>query len=166
MGRNLDASFDWSALGRLRERWRGRLIVKGVQRGDDAARLVQLGVDAVWISNHGGRQLDGALATLDSLPEVAAAVGRRLPLQIDSGVRRGVDLVKAIALGANACAIGRATLYGAAAAGHAGARRALDILVEEFTRSMQLCGAASVGAIGPALCAKCVESNAVVASRR
>ena len=145
-----------------RERWRGRLIVKGVQRGDDAGRLVQLGVDAIWVSNHGGRQLDGAMATLDSLPEVAAVVGRRVPLLIDSGVRRGVDLVKAIALGASACAIGRPTLFGVAAAGQAGARRALDILREEFSRSMQLCGAASTDAIQPSLLSAPEPTRSVV----
>lgn len=148
VGQSLDAAFDWDALQRLRERWRGRLLVKGVSRGDDAARLVDLGVDGIWISNHGGRQLDGAVAAVDALPSVAAAVRGRVPLIIDSGVRRGTDVLKAVALGAQAAAIGRATLYGAAAAGEAGAQRALDILTDELRRAMQLCGTPRVADLG------------------
>jgi isopentenyl diphosphate isomerase/L-lactate dehydrogenase-like FMN-dependent dehydrogenase len=151
VGQSLDASFDWAALHRIRDAWRGRLIVKGVLRGDDAHRLAALGVDAVWVSNHGGRQLDGAIASLSALPDVAAAVSGRVPLIIDSGVRRGTDVVKALALGAQAAAIGRATLFGAAAAGEAGAQRALDILVDELRRAMQLCGVRSVSEIDSSL---------------
>jgi L-lactate dehydrogenase (cytochrome)/(S)-mandelate dehydrogenase len=148
---SLDASFDWAALQRLRDAWAGKLLVKGVARGEDAARLAGLGVDAVWVSNHGGRQLDGAMATADALPEIAQALGGRVPIVIDSGVRRGVDIVKAVALGAQAVAIGRATLYGAAAGGEPGAERALAILTEELRRAMQLCGTPCVADIGPEL---------------
>ncbi|MNV84331.1 (S)-mandelate dehydrogenase [compost metagenome] len=116
-------------------------------RGEDAARLTSVGVDAIWVSNHGGRQLDGAIAAVDALPEVVQAVGGRVPVLIDSGVRRGVDVVKALALGAQAVAIGRATLYGVAAAGEAGAERALQILTEELKRAMQLCGTPRVSDI-------------------
>ncbi len=151
VAQSLDASFDWAALQRLRDAWRGKLLVKGVARGEDAARLAGLGVDAVWVSNHGGRQLDGAIATADALPEIAQAVGRRVPILVDSGVRRGVDIVKAVALGAQAVAVGRATLYGAAAGGEAGAGRALAILTEELRRAMQLCGTPRVADIGPEL---------------
>jgi isopentenyl diphosphate isomerase/L-lactate dehydrogenase-like FMN-dependent dehydrogenase len=140
VGQSLDATFDWDALERLRQRWSGRFMVKGVSRGDDAARLAAMGVDAIWVSNHGGRQLDGAVAAVDALPAVVAAVQGRVPVLLDSGVRRGTDIVKAIALGAQAVAIGRATLYGAAAGGEAGAERALQILTEELRRAMQLCG--------------------------
>ena len=140
VGQNLDASFDWDALARLRASWPGKLIVKGVVRGDDARKLHALGVDAVWVSNHGGRQLDGSIATAEALPAVVQALGGRLPVLMDSGVRRGVDVLKAVALGAQAVALGRATLYGAAAAGEAGAERALDILTDELRRAMQLCG--------------------------
>jgi (S)-mandelate dehydrogenase len=140
VGASLDASFDWDALQRLRARWPGRFLVKGVARGEDAARLASLGVDGIWVSNHGGRQLDGAVASADILPEVVDAVGARVPVLVDSGVRRGVDVVKALAVGAQAAAVGRATLYGAAAAGEAGAERALQILTEELQRAMQLCG--------------------------
>lgn len=151
VAQSLDASFDWAALQRLRDAWPGKLLVKGVARGEDAARLAGLGVDAVWVSNHGGRQLDGAIATADALPEVAQAVAGRVPILVDSGVRRGVDIVKAVALGAQAVAIGRATLYGAAAAGEAGAERALAILTEELRRAMQLCGTPRISDIGPEL---------------
>lgn len=151
VAQNLDASFDWTALQRLRDAWHGKLLVKGVARGEDAARLADLGVDGVWVSNHGGRQLDGAIASVDALPAAAAAVAGRIPVLIDSGVRRGVDIVRALALGAQAVAVGRATLYGAAAAGEAGAERALAILTEELRRAMQLCGTPRLADIGPGL---------------
>lgn len=151
VGQELDASFDWDDLQRLREQWRGKLLVKGVARGDDAGRLAGMGVDGIWISNHGGRQLDGAIATADALPAVVQAVRGRVPVLIDSGVRRGVDVVKALAMGAQAVAVGRATLYGAAAGGEAGAERALTILTDELRRAMQLCGTPRVGDIDAGL---------------
>jgi len=151
VAQNLDASFDWAALQRLRDAWHGRLLVKGVSRGEDATRLASLGVDGVWVSNHGGRQLDGAIASADALPEVVEVLAGRVPVLVDSGVRRGVDIVKALALGAQAVAIGRATLYGAAAGGEAGAERALAILTEELRRAMQLCGTPRVADIGAEL---------------
>jgi isopentenyl diphosphate isomerase/L-lactate dehydrogenase-like FMN-dependent dehydrogenase len=160
VAQSLDASFDWAALQRLRDGWKGKLLVKGVARGDDAARLAVLGVDAIWVSNHGGRQLDGAIATADALPEVVRAVRGRVPLLIDSGVRRGVDIVKAVALGAQAVAIGRATLYGAAAGGEAGAERALAILTDELKRAMQLCGTPRIADIGPGLLDRLTLGNA------
>jgi len=149
----LDSSFDDARLARLRERWPKKLVVKGVQRGDDAARAVAIGADAVVVSNHGGRQLDGARASLDALPEVVQAVGARVPVLVDGGVRRGADLVKARLLGAQAAMIGRATLYGAAVAGEAGAERALEILTEELQRTMRLCGARSLAELTPDLIA-------------
>lgn len=151
VAQSLDASFDWAALERLRDAWKGKLLVKGVARGEDAARLAMLGIDAVWVSNHGGRQLDGAIAAAEALPEVVEAVQGRVPVLIDSGVRRGVDIVKAVALGAQAVAIGRATLYGAAAGGEAGAERAIAILTDELKRAMQLCGTPRVRDISPDL---------------
>jgi (S)-mandelate dehydrogenase len=143
----LDGSFDWRALQRLRDQWPRKLLVKGVSRAEDADRLAALGVQGIWISNHGGRQLDGAIASADALPEIAHAVKGKVAVLIDSGVRRGVDIVKAVALGAQAVAIGRATLYGAAVAGEAGAERALSILTEELRRAMQLCGTPRVSDI-------------------
>ena len=146
-GRNYDPAFDWDALHGLRDRWPRKLIVKGITRPDDALRLAAMGVDAIVVSNHGGRQLDGAPATADALPAVVKAIGTRLPVLVDGGVRRGVDIVKARALGAQGVLVGRATLFGALAGAEAGAARALDILRDEFVRSMQLCGVQNVDAI-------------------
>ena len=153
VGRNYDPSFDWDGLKAMRDTWPRKLIVKGVVRPDDAARAVALGCDAIVVSNHGGRQLDGGIATLDALPGVVAAVGGRVPVLVDGGVRRGVDVVKALALGAEAVLVGRATLFGACAGGEAGAARAVAILREEFVRAMQLCGARTVPEIGADLLA-------------
>jgi len=148
VGQSLDDAFNWNKLARMRERWKGRLLVKGVEHPEDAQRLVAMGVDGIWISNHGGRQLDGAIATADALPLMAQAVPGT-PLIIDSGVRRGVDVLKARALGASGVAVGRAALYGAAVAGEAGAYRALQILIDELKLSMKLAGAASLTELGP-----------------
>ncbi|MBI3375825.1 MAG: alpha-hydroxy-acid oxidizing protein [Betaproteobacteria bacterium] len=153
VGKNLDASFDWNRLKALRDTWPRKLLVKGVVRADDAERIAQLGCDGVVVSNHGGRQLDGAIATLDALPAIARAVGSKLTVLIDSGVRRGGDALKACALGAQAVMIGRATLYGASAAGESGALRALEILADELERSMRLCGTRAIAEIGPHLLA-------------
>jgi isopentenyl diphosphate isomerase/L-lactate dehydrogenase-like FMN-dependent dehydrogenase len=151
VGREIDASLNEADLVRYRDLWKGKLLVKGVERADDAARLVALGVDGIWVSNHGGRQLDGAAATLDALPDIVAAVGGRVPVIVDSGVRRGADALKARALGAQAVAVGRAMFYGTAAAGEAGALRALTILTDELERTMRLCGVAGLTEVGPDL---------------
>ena len=148
VGREMDAALDWDAVKRLRELWPGKLLLKGVERPDDAERAASIGCDGVVVSNHGGRQLDGALPTLEALPAVAAAVGKKITVLLDGGVRRGVDIVKARALGAHAVLTGRATLFGVQAGGEAGARRALEILASELERSMRLCGARSIAEIG------------------
>jgi len=152
-GRNYDPSFDWESLAVVRDQWRGKLIIKGIVRPDDAQRAVALGCDAIVVSNHGGRQLDGTVATADALPAVVRAVAGRASVLVDGGIRRGVDVLKALALGAEGVMVGRATLYGAAAAGEPGAKHALEILRNEFERAMQLCGARSVADIGPHLLA-------------
>lgn len=144
VGKSLDAAFSWQDLAKLREKWKGKLLVKGVLHPQDAAHLMTLGVDAVWISNHGGRQLDGAIATADALPHIVKALAGKVDLIIDSGVRRGVDILKARALGAQAVAVGRAVLYGAAVAGEAGAKHALQILMDELELSMKLSGVGSL----------------------
>jgi (S)-mandelate dehydrogenase len=151
VGREMDAGLDWEALKRLRDLWPRKLLLKGVERPDDAERAVAEGCDGIVVSNHGGRQLDGAAATLDALPEIARTVGSKTTVLLDGGVRRGVDILKARALGAHAVLTGRATLFGAMAAGEPGARRALEILSSELQRAMQLCGARSVAQIGPHL---------------
>jgi (S)-mandelate dehydrogenase len=151
VGREMDASFDWEELKRLRELWPGKLLLKGVERPDDAERAVAAGCDGVIVSNHGGRQLDGATPTLDALPGIASAVGSKTTVLLDGGVRRGVDIVKARALGAQAVLTGRATLFGVMAGGEPGARRALEILSDELQRAMKLCGVRSIAEIGPHL---------------
>jgi (S)-mandelate dehydrogenase len=153
VGREMDASFDWDELKRLRDFWPRKLLLKGVERPDDAERAATIGCDGVVVSNHGGRQLDGAAPTLEALPHVARAVGSKLTVLLDGGVRRGVDILKARALGAQAVLTGRATLFGVMAGGEEGARRALEILSSELERAMKLCGVRSVGEIGPELLA-------------
>ena len=153
VGREMDAALDWEAIKRIRQLWPRKLLLKGVERPEDAERAAALGCDGVVVSNHGGRQLDGAAPTLEALPNVARAVGSRMTVLLDGGVRRGVDILKARALGAHGVLTGRATLFGAMAGGEPGARRALEILASELERSMQLCGVRSVGEIGPDLLA-------------
>nr|WP_145549472.1 alpha-hydroxy acid oxidase [Variovorax boronicumulans] len=148
VGQNLDASYGWDDLAGLRDSWRGRLVVKGVEHADDAERLAALGVDGIWVSNHGGRQLDGAMASADALAAIARRLGGRVPLLVDSGVRRGVDALKARMLGAQAVAIGRAALFGACAGGEAGAHRAIAILLGELRLAMQLAGVAALADAG------------------
>jgi 4-hydroxymandelate oxidase len=126
------------------------LLLKGIVRGDDARRAVDLGVDGIWVSNHGGRQLDGAIATLDALTDVVAAVGGRCPIVLDGGVRRGTDVIKALALGADAVAIGRPSLYGLAAGG---VQRVVELLRAELDLAMALVGAPSVAQLTPDLIA-------------
>jgi (S)-mandelate dehydrogenase len=140
VGRGYDAGFDLERLREVRDRWKGKLIVKGIARADDAALAADIGADLLVVSNHGGRQLDGALASLDCLPEVVQAVGHRCEVWLDGGIRHGGDVAKAMALGARGVLCGRATLYGAIAAGEAGARRSLEILRDEYQRTLQLCG--------------------------
>jgi (S)-mandelate dehydrogenase len=154
VGQFWDADFDWTGLKAMRDRWPGKMLVKGTLRADEAERLASMGVDAVVVSNHGGRQLDGAVAGLDALPPIARAVKGRMSVLVDGGVRRGVDAIKAIALGAEGVMLGRATLYGACAAGEAGAARALEILRDELVRAMQLSGVRSISEIGPDLLAQ------------
>jgi (S)-mandelate dehydrogenase len=153
VGREMDAGLDWEYIKQLRGLWPGKLLLKGVERVDDAERAVSVGCDGIVVSNHGGRQLDGALATLDALPAISSAVGNRITVLLDGGVRRGVDILKARALGAQGVLTGRATLFGAMAGGEPGARRALEILSTELVRAMQLCGVRSPDEIGPDLLA-------------
>jgi L-lactate dehydrogenase (cytochrome) len=141
--------FTWDDVQHLRARWQGPFVVKGVLSGEDARRAVDAGADAVVVSNHGGRQLDGAPATLDALPGVVAAVGGDVEVLVDGGVRRGAHVVAALALGARAVLIGRPYLFGLAAAGERGVERVLDILAGEMRRTMVLMGCTSVDQLGP-----------------
>lgn len=140
IGRNFDASVSWKDLAWLRSEWKGKLLVKGLLRADDAVRALEHGVDGVVVSNHGGRQLDSAPSAIAALPAIAEAIDGRIPVLMDSGIRRGSDVVKAIALGASACIIGRAGLYGLAAAGQPGVERAIDILQREIDITLALLG--------------------------
>src|SRR3990170_1746925 len=147
VGREMDAGLDWEYIKQLRDQWPGKLLLKGVQRADDAERAASIGCDGVVVSNHGGRQLDGAASTLEALPAVSSAVGKKITVLLDGGVRRGVDILKARALGAQAVLTGRATLFGVMAGGELGAQRALEILSSELERSMKLCGVRTVAEI-------------------
>ena len=138
-----DPSATWDDLAQLRVAWRGPLVVKGVMHPKDAERAIEIGADAVVVSNHGGRQLEDAPATMDVLSDVATAVNGRIPVFVDGGVRRGVDVLKAIALGATACLIGRAFAWGLAAAGEQGVARALSILAAETDTALALLGVTS-----------------------
>jgi isopentenyl diphosphate isomerase/L-lactate dehydrogenase-like FMN-dependent dehydrogenase len=137
-------AMDWDDLAWVRSIWPRKLFVKGVLTRADAMRAASIGLDGIFVSNHGGRQLDGAISPLEALPQIADAVGGRLAVMLDGGARRGSDIVKALALGADMVFVGRATLYGAAVAGEAGAARAVEILKSEVDRVMALLGACSV----------------------
>lgn len=130
----------WTDIEKMRRFWPGKLIIKGILRKEDAVRAIESGADAVVVSNHGGRALDAAAPTLDILPEVVDAVGGKTTIFLDSGIRRGSDMVKALALGANAVLTGRATLYGIGTAGQAGAEKALSIIKTEFEKTMAYVG--------------------------
>ncbi|HEX7041023.1 MAG TPA: alpha-hydroxy acid oxidase [Trueperaceae bacterium] len=138
------AAVSWGDLAWIAEAWGGPIVVKGVHTADDARRAVDAGASAVVVSNHGGRQLDGVAPTLHVLPEVVAAVGDRVEVLLDGGVRRGGDVAKALALGARAVLVGRAYAYGLGAAGRAGVAKALEILRSELERTLRLLGCPSV----------------------
>ena len=139
-----EATIQWDDINWIRQLWRGRLLIKGVLSVADAERAAALGCDGIVLSNHGGRQLDYCVAPIEVLPQVVRAVGERLAVLIDGGFRRGTDVVKALALGAQAVMIGRATLYGLAAAGEPGVDRALGILTSEIDRVLGELGCNSV----------------------
>ncbi len=149
-----DPSFRWEDVRRFRELWPGKLLLKGVLRADDAERAAAAGVDGIVLSNHGGRQLDGAISGLEALPDIRRAVGGRVALFVDGGVRRGSDIAKAVALGAQGVILGRAPVYGLAAGGMAGAARALAILADEFDRTLALTGSPDVAALNADLIAR------------
>ena len=130
----------WDDVDRLRDIFPGKLLIKGIMRVDDALKAIEHGVDGIVISNHGGRNMDSAPPTISILPGIVKAVDGRMTIIIDSGVRRGSDIVKCLALGANAVLAGRATLYGTAAGGEHGAAKAINILKDEMKRTMAYVG--------------------------
>lgn len=141
---------DWRLIERLRNVWNGKLVVKGILHPDDATRAVEAGVDGMIVSNHGGRQLDRAPSSVEMLPLVRDAVGPGVTLMLDSGIRRGSDIAISLCLGASACFVGRATLFGVAAAGRAGAVRALTILRQELDLCLAQIGCPDVAELAPA----------------
>ncbi len=149
--RLFDATLRWDDLAWIREHWRGKLVIKGVLTVADATRAAALGCDGIVLSNHGGRQLDSCVAGMDVLPEVVAAVGSRLAVLVDGGFRRGTDVLKALALGAQAVLIARAPLYGLIAGGEPGVARALAMLMTEIDRGLGQLGCNSVAELNPAL---------------
>ncbi len=147
----MDKALSWDLMARIRESWPRKLIIKGLLTVEECVRAAEIGADAVAISNHGGRQLDWAIAPLDLLPAVRRALGDRLTIIVDGGMRRGTDIIKALALGADLVFVGRAPLYGVAAGGKQGAKRALDILREELERDLGLLGIPSIAELSPRL---------------
>ncbi|HEX4553014.1 MAG TPA: alpha-hydroxy acid oxidase [Xanthobacteraceae bacterium] len=137
---HFDQSLNWRDIDWIRKLWPGKLVLKGILDVEDARTAVAAGADGIVVSNHGGRQLDGAPATIRVLPEIASAVGDRTEVLFDGGIRSGQDVMKALALGARGCMIGRAYLYGLAAMGEAGVRRAIDIIRQEMAITMMLTG--------------------------
>lgn len=142
------AAMTWDTISWIRERWAGRLVIKGILRAEDAQRAQQLGCDGVIVSNHGGRQLDGAVAPLDVLPGIVAAAPG-FTVMLDGGVRRGTDALKALALGARCVFVGRPAMYGLAAGGEAGAARALELLRREIDVDLALLGCSNVADLNP-----------------
>jgi L-lactate dehydrogenase (cytochrome) len=151
VGKQLDPAVTWKDVREIIQLWRGPFAIKGIMSVDDAHRALDAGASAIVVSNHGGRQLDGAATPIEVLPEIARAVGHALEVILDGGIRRGAHVLKALALGARACSIGRPYLYGLSAGGQAGVTKALDILKSELVRAMQLCGCTDVRDIGPEL---------------
>lgn len=149
----IDQQFDrtvtWRDAAWMREQWQGQFAVKGVGAAEDAEHCISVGADAIWVSNHGGRQLDTAAATIDLLPAIVDRTAGRAEIILDGGVRRGSDIAKAIALGAKAVAIGRPYLWGLAAYGESGVARALDILTSELSRTMALLGKTRLSELSP-----------------
>jgi len=144
IGSNFDPGVTWDDVAWVRERWKGALIIKGILEPDDARQAVALGADGLVVSNHGGRQHDGALSTIRALPAIADAVGGQTRILLDSGIRSGLDIVRALALGADAVLIGRAFIYALAARGQAGVAHVLDLMAAEMRVAMALSGLTSV----------------------
>jgi L-lactate dehydrogenase (cytochrome) len=144
-----DVSLDWKRIALFKEWWGGKLIVKGIMTPEDARHAVEIGADAIIVSNHGGRQLDGAMSSIRMLPSIMDEVGDDVEVHLDSGIRSGQDVLKALALGAKGTYIGRAYTYGLGAAGEEGVTQALNIIHKELDTTMALCGERDVNRLGP-----------------
>jgi L-lactate dehydrogenase (cytochrome) len=150
-----DPTMTWADIELIRKLWNGKLILKGILDTRDARRAVEAGADVIVVSNHGGRQLDGAVFSVQALPAIVDAVGERVEVWLDSGVRTGQDVLKAVASGARGTMIGRAVLYGLAAAGEGGVRKSLEIIAAELDTTMALCGCTDIAAVGADILATC-----------
>jgi len=149
VGDQFDPALSWKDVEWIKKIWPGKLILKGILDADDARTAVKLGADAIVVSNHGGRQLDGAPSSISALPAIAQAVGSDTEVLFDGGIRTGADILRALALGARACLIGRAYIYGLGAGGQAGVAKAIDILNKELSVTMALTGTNRIADIGP-----------------
>ena len=142
-----DTSLNWKDIDWIRSIWPGKLILKGILDVEDAELAAKTGAQAIVVSNHGGRQLDGAPSSIEVLPEIADAIGSQMEIMFDGGIRTGMDMMRALALGAKSCMIGRAYAYGLGAGGEAGVAKAIDILAKELTTTMGLCGVNTIAEI-------------------
>ena len=139
-----DHALDWNKIAKLKEQWGGKVILKGILDAGDARMAAKVGADAIVVSNHGGRQLDGALSSIRMLPEILDAVGDQVEVHLDSGIRSGQDVLKALAMGAKGTYIGRAFIYGLGAMGQKGVTTALEVIQKELDTTMALCGETAV----------------------
>jgi L-lactate dehydrogenase (cytochrome) len=145
--KQFDPALSWNDVEWIKKRWGGKLILKGIQDAEDAQLAVNSGADALIVSNHGGRQLDGAPSSISALPEIVGAVGRKIEVHMDGGIRSGQHVLKALALGAKGTYIGRAFLYGLGAMGEAGVTKALEIIHKELDLSMAFCGRTDINTV-------------------
>ncbi|MBV7409044.1 MULTISPECIES: alpha-hydroxy acid oxidase [Roseobacteraceae] len=143
-----DPTLDWSKVAKLKEQWGGKVILKGILDADDAKMALKVGADAIIVSNHGGRQLDGALSSIRALPSILDAVGDQVEVHLDSGIRSGQDVLKALAMGVKGTYIGRAFVYGLGAMGQQGVTEALNVIHKELDTTMALCGETNVANLG------------------
>ncbi len=143
-----DPTLDWNKIAKIKEQWGGKVILKGILDAEDARMAMKVGADAIIVSNHGGRQLDGALSSIRVLPSILDAVGDQVEVHLDSGIRSGQDVLKAIAMGAKGTYIGRAYIYGLGAMGQTGVTRALEVIHKELDTTMALCGETNVTDLG------------------
>ncbi len=144
-----DPALDWNRIAQFKDWWGGKVIIKGIMEPEDARRAADIGADAIVVSNHGGRQLDGAVSSIRMLPSILDAVGDRVDVHLDSGIRTGQDALKALALGAKGTYIGRAFTYGLGAMGEKGVTKALEIIHKELDTTMALCGETDIHNLGP-----------------
>ena len=143
-----DLTLDWAKIAKLKEQWGGKVILKGILDAEDAKMALKVGADAIVVSNHGGRQLDGAVSSISALPSILDAVGDQVEVHLDSGIRSGQDVLKALAMGAKGTMIGRAFVYGLGAMGQKGVQTALEVIHKELDTTMALCGEPNVANLG------------------